>query len=321
MEKKERLSHKITTKNRAKTINMRETSYEGLAETLEAGEDGIYSLINPNKNYLLVPKISITKEDLEEIEPLRQLREAIDQWRLLLKTATGKDAYLIKTTIIEMCRDQYIIKQAYRRTVTLTHPSHSPQYIPLDSDFKITEEGKVETTGISLCKPEVCRAILCNYSILKQDSWEDFEGDLWYLLNDFEIIADIAMKNYPEYEYIIEAKIDGLSNLEIKEELQRRFGFCHTPEYISKLWRQRIPKLIAQAAEDNILNWYYLQVEKGSYRRCTRCGQVKLANNRYFSYNRYNNSGFYSICKECRNKASREKRLAKMKEVQKETSL
>jgi hypothetical protein len=34
--------------------------------------------------------------------------------------------------------------------------------------------------------PTVCEAILCNYSKLKQDSWDHFEGDTWYLIYDFE---------------------------------------------------------------------------------------------------------------------------------------
>ena len=54
------------------TVNKRETSYEGLAEQLENGEDGIYNLMaNNDKNIIFQPKVTITKKDLEEIEPLR----------------------------------------------------------------------------------------------------------------------------------------------------------------------------------------------------------------------------------------------------------
>ena len=76
----------------------------------------------------------------------------------------------------------------------------------------------------------------------------------------------------------------------------------HTPEYISALWRNKIPKMIADAATDQWLDTYFLNEEKGKYKKCSRCGQIKLAHNRYFSKNKTSKDGLYSICKQCRNK-------------------
>ena len=42
--------------------------------------------------------------------------------------------------------------------------------------------------------------------------------------------------------------------------------------------------------------------EKGKWKRCSRCGQIKLAHNHFFSKNNTSKDHFYSICKECRNK-------------------
>ena len=50
MEKQEKKEKKILTENRMCTVNKRETSFEGLVSQLENGEDGIYNLINENKN-------------------------------------------------------------------------------------------------------------------------------------------------------------------------------------------------------------------------------------------------------------------------------
>lgn len=57
------------------------------------------------------PKTKITKKDLEEIPELRTILDAIKYWEEKLKTATGRDAYIIKSTIIELRKDQYLIKQ------------------------------------------------------------------------------------------------------------------------------------------------------------------------------------------------------------------
>ncbi|MBE5925719.1 MAG: hypothetical protein E7270_01985 [Lachnospiraceae bacterium] len=70
----------MLTENRLATINKRETSFEGLIGQLENGEDGIYNLLTNDKNIIFQPKISITKQDLEDIEPLRELRKHIEKW-------------------------------------------------------------------------------------------------------------------------------------------------------------------------------------------------------------------------------------------------
>lgn len=309
MEKQERKERKILTDNRMMTVNKRECSFEGLVSQLENGEDGIYNLITDNKNQIFQPKVTITKKDLDEIQPLRQLREAINVWEAKLKVTEGKDAFVIKKALIEMRKDQYVIKNAYRRPIVpnkLTRSTHVT--ILPDETSSFDEEGYPIPKGVSLLNPVVCSAILCNYSRLKEDSYDRFEGDLYYLMLAFDEIADKALKEYPLYEKIVECKVDGLQNTQIQEILQVEFGIKHSLEYISSLWRKKIPKLIASQAEDEYLYWYYLNIEKGKYKKCSRCGQVKLAHNKYFSKNKTSRDGFYSICKKCRNSKNKTKK-------------
>ena len=309
MEKQERKERKILTDNRMMTVNKRECSFEGLVSQLENGEDGIYNLITDNKNQIFQPKVTITKKDLDEIQPLRQLREAINVWEAKLKVTEGKDAFVIKKALIEMRKDQYVIKNAYRRPIVpnkLTRSTHVT--ILPDETSSFDEEGYPIPKGVSLLNPVVCSAILCNYSRLKEDSFDRFEGDLYYLMLAFDEIADKALKEYPLYEKIVECKVDGLQNTQIQEILQMEFGIKHSLEYISSLWRKKIPKLIASQAEDEYLYWYYLNIEKGKYKKCSRCGQIKLAHNKYFSKNKTSRDGFYSICKKCRNSKNKTKK-------------
>ena len=303
MEKEEKKNKKILTENRMTTVNKRETSFEGLVAQLENGEDGIYNLITNNKQIIFQPKVTITKKDLEEIPPLRDLRKAIESWEARLKTAEGKNKFIIKKALIEMRKDQYIIKNFYRQPLTLNKITKTLTTIPLnDQVIGFDSEGYPIPKGISLLDPKVCEAILCNYSRLKQESQDKFEGDTWYMIYDFEKIVEKALEKYPLYMRLLEYKIDGISNADIQAKLQLEFGIKYSVEYISSLWRNKIPKLIAAAAEDEYLNWYYLNVEKGKYKKCSRCGEIKLAHNKYFSKNKTSKDGFYSICKECRNK-------------------
>ena len=136
--------------------------------------------------------------------------------------------------------------------------------------------------------------------------WDKLQSDIYYQMKDLEDAADAALKDkYPMYYDLMIFKIDGKSNQEIQRLLKEKYNTTHSVEYISSLWRNKIPKLIAEEEEKRALVWYYTEVEKGKWKRCSRCGQVKLAHNKFFSKNNTSKDGFYSICKECRNKRKR----------------
>ena len=302
MEKQEKKERKILTDNQLSTVNKRETSFEGLVTQLENGEDGIYNLISDNKNAIFQPKISITKKDLENIPCLKQLRETIDSWSEALKRASGKDAFTIKKALIEMRKDQYTIKQAYLRPIIFNKINRtSTGYIRLDDKSELDENGDVVIAGVTLMDPAIVSAILCNYSKLKQDSCDKFDGDTWYLIQAFEQIADAALQPYPLYQRLMELKIDGEQNIDIQTALQVEFGINHSLEYISSLWRNKIPKLIAQAAKEDFIIWQY-KLNNLPMKKCSRCGQFKPAHNDFFSKNKTSKDGWYSMCKCCRNK-------------------
>ena len=94
-EKKEKL---ILTDNRMITVNKRETSYQAMVDKFENGEDGLWNLMleEGNKNILLTNKKEITNKDLEEIKPLRDLKESIKIVEELEKAATGKKRFKLK---------------------------------------------------------------------------------------------------------------------------------------------------------------------------------------------------------------------------------
>jgi hypothetical protein len=125
IEKQERKERTLLTENRLATIKKRETSLEGLIAQFENGEDGFYNLIaESDKNALFKPKISITKKHLEDIPELTQVREAIHYWEEKFKTAEGRDKYIIKKAIIDLRKDQYVIKEAYRKPVVAKNVTH-----------------------------------------------------------------------------------------------------------------------------------------------------------------------------------------------------
>lgn len=304
MDKEERKKKKILTDNRMVTVNKRETSFQGLAARLENGEDGIYNMIANDKNIIFTPKISITQKDIDDIPALKQLREAIDLVEKQFKAATGKKKFLLKKQLIEMRQDQYVIKNAYRQPMYFMNAVKSFNQVQLDENITITENGEVKSDGIiTFFDPKHISALLCNYSKLKEDSYGRFWSDSYFLMEDLDNLVDRTLKDdYPLYYDLLIYKIDGKQNIEIQSLLQEKHGIKHSVEYISSLWRNKIPKLISEKAQEEYLVWYYTTQEYGKWKRCSRCGQVKLAHNRFFSKNKTSKDGFYSICKCCRNK-------------------
>lgn len=303
---KQEQKRKIISKNRRETLNKHEISYEGLAASLESGEDGIYNLIGDKQRVTKMnTRRPISQHDIDTMPPLKDLTDAIAYWRGQASRATGKRAYQIKQTIIEISKCRYVIRDSLNPPIAFTNVSPIKNHCGIYEDFFIDSDGKVNYKGASYCSPKVCSAILCNYSRLKEEGWDDLEGDLYFFMLGFDKYCDIALKDEPILRQIVIDKIDGLQNNEIQEHLDKMFGMSYSTEYISSLYRNKIPKLIASAAEDDYIQDWFLNHEKGTYKKCSRCGEIKIAHPKYFSKNSTSNDGFYSICKECRNKSGK----------------
>ena len=145
MEKEERKEKKIITENRQSTITKRETSFEGLVDKLENGENAIYHIVKEDKNQLFQPKKLITKEDYAAFPELRQIKEAIDYFKKK-KSSGGRQAYLIKKATIELYKDLYLAKKELRP--------------PTQSSARVTTKFPTSLEGFSFSDPLVIEALL-----------------------------------------------------------------------------------------------------------------------------------------------------------------
>ena len=313
MDKQERKEKKILTDNHMVTVNKRETSYEGLVSKLENGEDGIYNMITNDKNIIFTPKVSITPEEIEEIPGLKELRQAIEEVELMMKAATGKRKFLLKKQLIEMRQDQYVLKNSYRQPMYCVNGIKGFAKLDLDEKITIDEEGQISSNClINIFNPKHISLLLVNYSKLKEETYSKFTSDAYYLMQDLENLIDSTLKeDFSMYFDLVVYKIDGKTNEEIQELLYKDYGIHHSVEYISSLWRNKIPKMLAKKAEDDYITWYYSTKKYGKWKRCSRCGEYKVADNRFFSKNKTSKDGFYSICKNCRNGKKKQVKLIK----------
>jgi len=118
------------------------------------------------------------------------LRESIERWEKLQKTASGREAFIIKRTLIEMRKDQYIIKNAYKRPIVFTKLSRGMKTFPPLPwnewiEYDDQDNAIIRYDGISFCDYRVINEILQLYPILKGRSEGNFDGDTWYMIQDF----------------------------------------------------------------------------------------------------------------------------------------
>lgn len=301
---REENDREINTPNRMVTVNKRETSYEGIIAKLEGGEDSIYNITCQNKNLLLSPQVSITKKDIEEVPGLKELRDAIENWEKILGKVKGKARYVAKKTIIQLRQDQYTLKNSFYQPIQASNIGRCSTKYDFNEDtgyWDGDEYVHLSYNKIDFRDKRCISGLLQNYQSLKAKCEEEIDSDLKWILYDLDQLIDQTITG--DYKLILDMKINGDSNQEIQETLGEN---SFTQEYISALWRNKIPSLIADRYRENWLNWVFTYRLKGEYKTCTRCGETKLAHNRYFSQNRGVHTRFYSICKACRNKKAKE---------------
>ena len=303
--KEEKLSHLYLTDNRLITINRRETSFEGMVDKFENGEDGFYNLIaESDRGAIFQHKQEISAEDIERVPGLKALRTSIEEVERQAKEATGKRKYLLKKQVIEMRRDQYILKNAYYAPMT-TAPSLNKGLNKIDLYERryVDENGEPRSTGlITFFNPDHVGAIMRHYNALKLETAGKYWDDFYYLLEDFDRLFNKALADYPMLKDIALMRMDNKSNNEIQQMLIDKYNKHHTVQYISSLYCQRIPRIIAEQEQNDFLIWYYRNEQKGQWKKCSCCKEYKLASARFFSKNKTSKDGFYSICKACRNR-------------------
>ena len=301
---------------------------EGLTEDIKIKENQIIDIDFKNGtkkkdvNFRLVPKQTIAEKDRKEFWELDEYCLLLEQLNKILGLENGiskEEREAIQKRIIENKGENYfrmlkrirqelikelpLIKDRLRGTIYFKKLEKGYPVYDLENDTGyVNEQGEyveVSENKIELNNPKHILAIIDNYSILKESCWDKIDSDLWYIIYEVENLIEKADLEPYEKDIII-LKIDGLTGEDICKEINKKYNMTLTEDNLSRIYNTYIPKKIANTYDDLYEEWLYTYKVKGKYKKCRKCGEIKLiSNDRYFGRDSRNKDGFKSICKKC----------------------
>lgn len=292
----------MVTKNRQVTTSKRQTSLEGLVESFENGEDGLYSILGDDSQ-LLDARDLITDDDIESIPTMREMHDLIGTLTDQFNEATGRRKYQLKKSIIETWQQMYLLKasvrgawasSAVRKQVQGMGKQSLPETVTLDEDNE-----PVSDCPVSLYNPAHVSFLLTYYTQLKSETHDDLNSDMRWLLLDLENLLDKATRGKPELREVAALKMRGVPSNELVPYINEKYGTSHSEQYMSTIWRRIIPRLVVQEAKKHYVTWTWHTDYNRPWKVCSSCGRV-LPKHQYWFPRNSSSDGFYSKCKDCR---------------------
>lgn len=229
------------------------------------------------KNYKKVKDLKIEKSDLEKYPPMKDyydFYEYLKEESKRLWNTKGLDRKTvikrgkIKKILPEIKKDMLEVKKQLQIPVIWKSPlkdSGCPDYDILDMfDKNVVKE------------------------LLKVHKQVDLQDDLSCILVDLENLIN-KVEFTDRQKEVLNMWRNGMCIDDIAKDLKVR------QNTISKTL-DRAVKSIIRKYEEEYENWYYLNIRKGTYKKCNKCGEVKLVS----QFDKNGKKGLKSMCKRCR---------------------
>lgn len=103
----------------------------------------------------------------------------------------------------------------------------------------------------------------------------------------------------PVQQKVLELKLAGKQNMDIKEIVNKEFGRSYQTNYISTIYRQYVAPAIAGAATRHLEIVRAIAEGPERFKRCSVCGRLLVESETYFIHKSRAKSGFSARCKQC----------------------
>jgi hypothetical protein len=238
--------------------------------------------------------------------------------------------YKMKHILIDIRRHQFYLKDSYKPQIPTINSTFSlPGRIDWESDAKYTDQVQVyeqmEVRGglesspplfvfkhgfrieqvehiirehtLDLTNAKHIYELLEHYAALLEANYDDFEGQMRYILYSLDEIVEATELAAPRKQILLR-KVDKWTNQRIRDELQELYGLNYSANYISTIWKQEICGKIAFTAQLMYDKWL-ARDDKTKWKKCTCCGEKKLRDPREFIKKNTSRDGLSNRCKKC----------------------
>lgn len=245
----------------------------------EEGNKGVeaFPFFQLPKNYKKVKDLKLEKEDLEKYPPMKDYYEFYNYLKEESKRLWGtknlsKEEMVrrgkIKKLLPEIKKDMMDAKKQLQMPIIWKSP--------------LKDNGGADYDLLDMFDKEVVK------ELLRVHKGVDLQDDLSCILVDLENLIN-KIEFTDKQRKVLELWSNGLVTGEISKKLKL------DPSTITKCLNGVVDLIIKQY-EKEYEEWYYLNIRKGEYKKCSRCGEVKLVS----QFDKNGKRGLYPRCKKCR---------------------
>nr|DAI89340.1 MAG TPA: Sigma factor AlgU negative regulatory factor, TRANSCRIPTION.96A [Caudoviricetes sp.] len=252
----------------------------------QINEDDPMIVLKSVQNIKLVPKRTINKEYINEHEELQCYQDLINHLNEIqknkeLQNNINKKLNQNKNEGWFKYKCDYM-KSSLRSDMEYVQNSYNPLYIPKKL---LKDNGAVTWDCLDVLDTTHVKPLLQLY---REKEEYNFTSDIDCILYDLGRVLK-KVKFTDKQKEVLDLWMKGGTIKNIAKELNKPTGkVCN--------FLDRIVNKIVEIYEEELEDWYYLNVCKGEYKKCNVCGEIKLTN----KFNKNGKQGLMPMCKKCR---------------------
>lgn len=286
-EKEKSINYKIYTSeelfNKAckeyKLINSVAKANGGIELMNNTGENIVegFPLYQLPKNFKKVKDLKIEKVDLEKYPPMKDYQNFYEYLkeesnRLWSTKGLSREELIrrgkIKKILPEIKKDMLEVKKQLQMPIIWKAP--------------LKDSGEADYDMLDMFDKNVVK------ELLKVKKQVDLQDDLSCILVDLENLIN-KVEFTDRQKEVLNMWKNGVCIDDIAKDLKVR------QNTVSKTLSRAVESIIKKY-EEEYENWYYLNIRKGTYKKCSKCGEIKLIS----QFDKNGKKGFKSMCKKCR---------------------
>lgn len=229
------------------------------------------------KNFKKVKDLKIEKVDLEKYPPMKDYQNFYEYLkeesnRLWTTKGLSREELIrrgkIKKILPEIKKDMLEVKKQLQMPIIWKAP--------------LKDSGEADYDMLDMFDKNVVKELL---RVKKQ---VDLQDDLSCILVDLENLIN-KVEFTDRQKEVLNMWKNGVCIDDIAKDLKVR------QNTVSKTLSRAVESIIKKY-EEEYENWYYLNIRKGTYKTCSKCGEIKLIS----QFDKNGKKGFKSMCKKCR---------------------